>query len=193
MKTFNILCTSALVLILMITGCGLVSGTKFISQHLDDSIVSSEGMPAAMHRGNGPLDDNVGSAKVDLTDNSDYGNIDVNGIEAGCVSTLATNCNPHAPISGEVWVTQDTVAHTDWTADSVRANCFRVFHGMFLDSGATHQFTCEETLGLIENLDQFSDVVNVGYFRAWGIGDQDVYCIRLENIYVGMYLTGSLQ
>jgi hypothetical protein len=184
MKKLTTIYAALALLIMMVCGCGLVSGTLFVSQELDTPIHSEGGATT--------LDDNIGSALVDLTDNSDYGDIDVNGIEAGCVSTFARNCNPSAPISGEVWVTLDTLDHPEWTAQDVRDNSFRVFQGMFLAAGDTHTFTCQETLDLIENLDQFSNAVAVGKFRAWGIGDQDVFCIDLQNIFIGLFLTGSL-
>ena len=184
MKKLTTICAALALLILMVTGCGLVSGTLFVSQELDNPIHSEAGTS--------PLDDNIGSALVDLTDNSDYGDIDVNGIEAGCVSTEAHNCNPNDAVSGEVWITLDTLDHDEWTSQDVRDNCFRVFHGLFLAAGETRTFTCQETLDLLENLDQFADAVAVGKFRAWGIGDQDEYCIDLQNIFIGLFLTGSL-
>lgn len=188
MKKFIAILALCLSIIALFSGCGLVSGTVLVTEGIDETIMTDT-RPGAL-RGAGHLDVEIGSAVVDLTDNSDYGDIDVNGIDAGCVRTHAIN-HLDTPISGEVWITLDTTLVTN-DPDVIRANGFRVFHGIALLPNEERDFTCEETLALIENLDQFADAVKIGYFKAWGLGDQTIYCFTLSNIYIGLYLVGSL-
>ncbi len=189
MKKFILLCTTGLLAMLTLSGCGLVSGTMFVSQGVDGEIMTDT-RPAAVRGGNNHLDVEMEGVVVDLTDNSDYGDIDVNGIEAGCVNTHAIN-HLDTPVSGEVWITLDTTLVTGDPA-VVMANGFRVFSGLALLPNEERDFTCEQTLDLIENLDQFADAVAIGYFKAWGLGDQTIYCFTLTNIYIAVGVTGSL-
>jgi hypothetical protein len=188
MKKIILTALSGLTLVVFLNGCGLVSGTAFVSQGVDGEINAVDAPQGV--RGGRSLDDGLAGVVVDLTDNSDYGDIDVQGIEAGCIRTHAIN-HLATPVSGEVWITLDTTLVTDDPA-VVMANGFRVFSGIALLASETRDFTCEETLALLENVDQLVNAVQIGYFKAWGIGNEDTYDFSLENIYIGLYLTGSL-
>ena len=54
------------------------------------------------------------------------------------------------------------------------------------------QFTCFETLALLQNTDRLVDAVREGRFQAFGLGDQDIYCFTLTGIVFGFHITGSI-
>ena len=167
MKKLTILFMLAALLTAMVIigGCGLVSGTVFISQEVDGSLEAQAGAsPILAERGTPTLDDQFGGAKVDLTDNSDWQDIDIDGIEDICVRLTAQNLLSQE-VSGEVWVTVGDVEYT--TIVEVQNNGFRVFSGLALAPLETRTFECSETLELFENLDQLVDAVpylNIGNF-----------------------------
>ncbi len=176
-------------LVMMVAGCGLMSGTIFVSQAVTGNIGGSAGA--------GPLDDTVlRGAVVDLTDNGDLNNVDVDGIEDLCVVTHAVN-NLATPVEGEVWVTTDTTTIFTSIAAIQAAGGFRIFNGIALEGvpspDATHDFTCAETMSLIENLDLLAPLItNPGYFKVWALAEQGPYDFEFSNIYFGMHVTGSL-
>ncbi len=172
-------------LVMMVAGCGLVSGTIFVSQGVNGNIGGAAGA--------GPLDDLVlRGALVDLTDNGDLNDVDVDGIEDLCVVTHAVN-NLATPVEGEVWVTTDTTSIFTSIAQIEAAGGFRIFHGIALDGLETHDFTCEETMSLIENLDLLAPLISdPGYFKVWALADQGPYDFEFSNIHFGMHVTGSL-
>lgn len=192
MKTTIIVLFAALAALLVaLTGCGLLSGTVFISQEVSGSIeAQSSGASASGSRGHGTLDETFAGAKVDLRDNSDWQDIDIDGIEDICVRVTVINLR-NEQISGEGWVTVgEDSAYAN--IDSVRAHGFRIFSGLLVAGNDSVIFTCSETLDLFENLDQLVDAVKDGVFWVWGRGDQDTYHIKYEAIYLGIHVTGSL-
>jgi hypothetical protein len=171
----------SLAVALVITGCGLVSGTVFVSQEVDNRIESNVGST---------LDDQFTGAVVNFKDNSDFKKVTIEGVEDVCIRVTAANLLS-TPISGEIWVTADTIM-TGQTPATVRASGFRVFHGIALNGNQTRTFTCAETLQLLENLDRLSAVVETGYFAVWAMGDQNTYHVTFDGIVFGVHVTGSL-
>jgi hypothetical protein len=181
---------------LSLSGCGLVSGTVFVSQEVEGRIESSSS-------DNGPLDDSFGHAIVDFTDNSDWQDYEIEGVEDGCIAMDAWN-QLATVASGEVWITTDTteaaIAAINSVSDIQAAGGFRVFNGIALPAGPhdpdldppTKHFTCAETLALLENVDQLVGVLQTGYFVAWGVGNEDSYSFTFDGIIFGIHLTGSL-
>jgi len=182
--------------VLVIGGCGLVSGTVFIAQEVNGSIEAQHSATSAVHAGGrGVLDDTFGGAKVDLRDNSDWKNITIDGIEDICVRLTAVNLMPDS-VSGEAWITvgEDSAFAN---IDSVQAHGgFRIFSGLLLGPAGSPTdsltYPCSETYHLFENLDRLVDAVKTGVFWVWGRGDQDTYHIRYEAIYLGIHVTGSV-
>ena len=175
---------------LWLTGCGLTSGTIFIPQEVDERIESEAGTS---------LDDQIGHAIVDFTDNSDWQDYNIEGIEDGCIVLDAWNLLD-TPVTGEVWITLDTTA-TSYTsiAQVEAAGGFRVFTGLVLPAGPnpttglpTKHFTCAETFALLENVDQLVAAIQQGYFVAWGFGNEDTYHFVFDGIVFGAHVTGSL-
>ncbi|MFZ5433248.1 MAG: hypothetical protein ACOZB3_05670 [Calditrichota bacterium] len=192
MKKLSILIALAALLTtaVFMGGCGLVSGTVFISQEVDGSLEAQAGAASMLaERGTPTLDDQFGGAKVDLTTNSEWQDIDIDGIEDICVRLTAHNLLSQE-VSGEVWVTVGDVEYT--TIQQVQANGFRVFAGLALAPNETRTFECSETLELFENLDQLVDAVANGVFWVWARGDQSTYHITYDAIYLGMHVTGSI-
>jgi hypothetical protein len=179
----------SLLAIVVIVGCGLVSGTVFISQGIDGTIHSQN--PAST------LNETIGHAKVDLTNNDDWGKVDIDGLESMCTRITIQNHRTE-PVSGEVWVVPDTNAAGITNLAQIQSHGgFRVFHGMLVPAsngpeGGIRTFTCSETLSLVENLDRLTVVVRNGRFTVWGIGDQDQYSLTYSAMYLGMQVTGSL-
>jgi hypothetical protein len=171
----------SLAVALVIAGCGLVSGTVFVSQSVDNRIESNAGST---------LDEQFTGAVVNFKDNSDFKKVTIEGVEDVCIRVTATNLLS-TPISGEIWVTADTT-RAGQTPANVRATGFRVFHGIALNGNETRVFTCAETLQLLENLDRLSSAVETGMFGVWGMGDQDVYHVTFDGIVFGVHVTGSL-
>ncbi len=192
MKPAILFLAFASLMVAAISGCGLVSGTVFVSERLTDpgdSIVTDT-RPGGSRDGSGrSLDTRIEGVVVDLSDNSDYNDIDVDGVEDCCIRATGIN-HLATPVSGEVWITLDVNVPGD--VASIQANGFRIFHGMALGPNETHIFTCAETLSLLENIDQLNEAIQVGKFKAWGLGDQDIYCFSLTEVFIGMHLTGSI-
>lgn len=192
MKTTTILLVAALAALLVaMSGCGLVSGTVFISQKVDGRIEAQSGTAVAATRARDGLDEIFGGAKVDLRNNSDWQDIDVDGIEDICVRLTAINLL-NQNVSGEAWVTVGEDSAFTSIAQIQAAGGFRIFSGLYVGPQDTVIFTCGETLDLFENLDKLADAVKEGVFWVWGRGDQDVYHIKYEAIYLGIHVTGSL-
>jgi hypothetical protein len=191
MKKTILIAALGLATIILLVGCGLVSGTVFVSQAVDGTINTSTESGANV-RGGQHLDDQFRGVVVDLTDNSDWGDITVEGVEDVCIRLSAVN-NTSTNVSGEIWITLGTDTTGIHSITDVQAHGgFRLFQGLALTPNQTRTFTCEETLSLFENLDQFSDAVAEGKFAAWGRGDQDHYDITFSSIYIGVHITGSL-
>ncbi|MBU0507852.1 hypothetical protein KKH27_03305 [bacterium] len=193
MRTLTILLAAAsLMLLVALGGCGLLSGTVFVSEKVDDNIEAQSGSSADSRAGGvGHLDETFRGAKVDLRDNADWQDIDVDGIEDICVRLTVVNLLS-TPISGQAWVT----IGEDSTYTSIQqvqdAGGFLIFQGLAVAGDSTRIFPCSETLGIFENLDRLVDAVKNGVFWVWGRGDQDTYHFRYEAIYLGMHVTGSL-
>jgi hypothetical protein len=180
-------------LLVVLGGCGFLSGTVFITQDLKDYAVEAESSGSSTLRAGGPgrLDEVFHGAKVDLRDNSDWQDIDVDGIEDICVRLTVINLTDSS-MSGEAWVTIGEDSLYTSIAQVQAAGGFRVFHGLVVAGGSTRTFLCSETFGIFENLDKLVDAVSTGVFWVWGRGDQAVYHFRYEAIYLGMHVTGSL-
>lgn len=170
----------ALAAIMFIGGCGLVSGTVFISQDVEGGIESSVGSI---------LDDTFAGRVVDFRENDDWDKVDIDGVEDVCIRMTAENLLAQN-VSGEVWITPGETVYA--TPAQVRANGFRIFSGIALTPNQTRVFTCAETLELFENLDKLADAVKDGVFGAWAMGDQNVYHIRYTGVVFGMHVTGSI-
>ena len=193
MKKFIIIVSAAslLTLLVMLAGCGLVSGTVFISQKVDGDIEAESGGLAMRAEGANVLDDQFGGAKVDLRDNSEWQDIDIDGIEDICVRMTVINLRNES-VSGEVWVTigEDSLYAN---LDSVQAHGgFHIFHGLLVGPNDTLTFSCSETLELFDNLDLLVDAVKEGVFWVWGKGEQNDYHLKYEAIYLGLHVTGSI-
>jgi hypothetical protein len=190
-KQLIILLSAALLtLAVIVGGCGLVSGTAFISTEVNGTIDAQHSAAAVNGGGRNPLD-SFGGAKVDLRDNSDWKKITIDGIEDVCVRLTAVNLLADS-ISGEAWV---TVGEDSTFADigAVQAaGGFRIFSGLLIGPNQTLTYPCAETYQLFENLDRLVDAIKGGVFWVWGRGDQNVYHIRYEAIYLGVHVTGSL-
>jgi hypothetical protein len=188
----------SMILVLMtglwLNGCGLTSGTIFIPQKVDERIESEAGTS---------LDNQIGHVIVDFTNNVDWQDYTIEGIEDGCIVLDAWNLLA-TPISGEVWVTLDTTntGSINSIADVQAAGGFRVFGGIALPAGSdtldvnvdppTKHFTCAETFALLENVDQLVGAMQQGYFVAWGFGNEDTYHFVFDGIVFGAHVTGSL-
>ena len=189
-KSLVFIAAASLMVLVVLAGCGFLSGTVFISQEVNGSVRSSAGTLLAREGGPRGLD-SFGGAKVYLLDNSTWQDIDIDGIEDICVRLTATNHRPQ-PVSGEVWVTVGLDSTYTSIAEIEAASGFRVFYGIALQAGETRTFSCSETLDQFENLDKLVDAVKEGVFWVWGRGDQDTFDITYEAIYLGMHVTGSL-
>jgi hypothetical protein len=181
---------SLLTIAVIVGGCGLVSGTVFFSQEVGGTIEAQHSAAAVQSGGRNPLD-SFGGAKVDLRDNEDWKKITIDGIEDICVRLTAVNLLADS-ISGEAWVTlgEDSL-YADIAAVQA-AGGFRIFSGLLMGPNQTITYPCSATYDLFENLDKLVDAVKGGVFWVWGRGDQDVYHIRYEAIYLGIHVTGSL-
>lgn len=187
-KTILIL---AALLMMIVSGCGLTSGTAFVSQEVEGTI--STDTRDALRGGNGALDSQMEGVLVDLTDNSDWSDFTIEGVEDGCISVDAQN-HLSTPVSGEIWIVMDTSFDPAGNPDAVRNNAtaFKVFEGMALAPNETKQFTCAETIELLQNTDRLVEAVQDGQFKAFGLGDQDVYCFTLTGVVFGFHITGSI-
>ncbi len=188
MKRILALLAISTLLTTLIVGCGFVSGTVFVSEEIEGDIVSDT-RPGDMRGMPGSLDVNIEGREIDLNDNSDYQDITVEGIEDCCIRCHAVN-HIDTPVSGEVWITMDV--NTPGTVADIQANGFRIFSGIALQPNEERDFTCQETLALLENVDQLSNAVSVGKFKVWGLGNESIYCFTLSNVYIGMHITGSI-
>jgi hypothetical protein len=193
MKTTMFVLIAALAALLVaISGCGLMSGTVFISQEVDGTIeaqASGPSLTAARERDG--LDDIFGGAKVDLRNNSDWQDIDIDGIEDICIRVTVINYDSTS-VSGEAWITigEDS---TFANIDSVQAHGgFHIFHGLLVGPNDTLTFTCSETLDLFDNLDLLVGAVKEGVFWVWGKGEENTYHLSYDAIYLGIHVTGSL-
>ncbi|RPH95030.1 hypothetical protein EHM69_05685 [candidate division KSB1 bacterium] len=173
---------------LAMCGCGLVSGTLFVSQDIEGSFRSSSPSQIGEDHNPGTLD-SFGSVRVYLKDNEDWKKIDIEGLEDICVRVTVTNYRSE-PMSGEIWVTTGDTQYQ--SIAEVQEHGFRVFSGLALLANGQRTFTCAETIEDFENLDRLTDAVREGVFRVWGRGDQATYDIGYDAIYLGMHVTGSL-
>jgi hypothetical protein len=193
MKTIIFVLFAALAaLLVVVSGCGLVSGTVFVSQEVNGTVEAQLSLPGVPEsHGRETLDDAFAGAKVDLRDNSDWQNIDIDGIEDICVRVTVINLLNDS-VSGEGWVTvgEDSTFTSIAQVDS--AGGFPIFHGLLVGPHDTLTFTCSETLELFDNLDKLVDAVKEGVFWVWGKGEQNVYHLKYEAIYLGIHVTGSL-
>ena len=185
------LCILAAMLLLMVSGCGLVSGTAFVKTDIDERIEANVG---------GSLDDQFGGAVVDFTGESEWQDFTIEGIEDGCVAFDAWNYLS-TPISGEVWITEDTTlaarSAIGSVADIQAAGGFRIFSGIALAAGpdavnAPQHFTCAYTITRLENADRLVEALQRGYFVGWGAGNEDAYHFAFDGIFFGIHVTGSL-
>ncbi|MBK6765744.1 MAG: hypothetical protein IPG71_05235 [bacterium] len=187
------LCILAALLVTIVSGCGLTSGTAFVSQEIERDIYTDT-RPSGVTRGDGHLDvERMDSVIVNLTDNSDWSDFTIEGVEDGCINVTATN-HLDSPVSGEIWIVPDITFSAGNDPDAVRnaPGAFRVFSGLALAPLETRQFMCFETIEMLENTDQLVDVVRAGTLQAWGLGDQTIYCFSLTGIVFGFHITGSL-
>jgi hypothetical protein len=179
--------------VLFLNGCGLVSGTAFISQSLDNSI-EAQSSASVQHGGPNGRFDSFGGAKVDLRDNSDWKDITIEGIEDICVRLTAVNMGPDS-VSGEAWVTVGEDSTYGNIAAVQAAGGFRIFSGVLMGPAGSPTdsitYPCSETFHLFENLDRLVDAVKTGVFWVWGRGDQPSYHFRYDAIYLGIHVTGS--
>lgn len=192
----KIICTALVVLTgLMLSSCGLTSGTVFISQEVSGEIESNSASSST-------LDETFGHVIVNFTDNSDWQDYEIEGIEDGCIVMDVWN-QLDATVSGEVWITMDTL-QTGYTsiAQIEAAGGFRIFSGIALPAGSpslnpnvdppTKHFTCAETFALLENVDQLVSAMQQGYFVAWGLANEDTFHFTWSGIVFGAHVTGSL-
>jgi len=193
MKTTTLVLLAALAaLLVVVSGCGLVSGTVFLSQEVSGSIEAQRsGSPLLGSRNHETTDEVFGGAKVDLRDNSDWQDIEIDGIEDICVRLTVRNLLADS-VSGEGWVTVGEDSTFTNIGQVQAAGGFRIFSGLLVAGNDSVIFTCGETLDLFENLDQLVDAVKEGVFWVWGRGDQGTYHIKYEAIYLGIHVTGSL-
>lgn len=192
MKTISIFLASALLMLLVVLGgCGFLSGTVFITQEIDGSIEAQSSGSSVRAGIPGNLDETFSGAKVDLRDNSDWQDIDIDGIEDICVRLTVVNLLNQS-MSGEAWVTVGEDSSYTTIGQVQAAGGFRIFSGLLCGPNETLTYPCSETFSLFENLDKLVDAVRTGVFWVWGRGDQDVYHFRYEAIYLGMHVTGSL-
>lgn len=186
------LCILAALLILIVSGCGLTSGTAFVSTDIDERIEASVG---------GSLDDQFGGAVVDFTGESEWQDFTIEGIEDGCVAFDAWNLLA-TPATGEVWITDDTTEAArnaiGSVADIQAAGGFRIFSGIALEAGPNdlngpgQHFTCAYTITRLENVDRLVEALQRGYFVGWGAGNENEYSFVFDGIFFGIHVTGSL-
>lgn len=185
------LCILAALMVTIVSGCGLVSGTAFVSTDIDERIEAQVG---------GSLDDQFAGVVIDFTTESEWQDFTIEGIEDGCVAFDAWNYLS-SPISGEVWITADTTAAAreaiNSVADIEAAGGFRIFSGIALEGGpdaenAPQHFTCEYTITRLEHVDQLVEALQRGYFVAWGAGNESAYDFAFDGIFFGVHVTGSL-
>ncbi|MBU0690624.1 hypothetical protein KKH18_02315 [bacterium] len=179
---------------ILLNGCGLTSGTLFIAQDVDGQIVSNSASSST-------LDEAFGHVIVNFTDNADWQDYNIEGIEDGCIVMDVWN-ELTTTVSGEVWITLDTLAISgiNSVADIEAAGGFRVFSGILIPAGpdvpgvdpATYHFTCAETFALLENVDQLVAAMQQGYFVAWGAANEDTFNFTYDGIVFGAHVTGSL-
>ena len=164
---------AALLTVFVIAGCGLVSGTAFITQKVDNRIAAADGTSLQRAPGNANLDDpTFRGVLVDMTQNGDWKNVTIEGVEDMCFHAIGVNHLATA-VSGEVWIVIND--DTTLTQAQVQAQGFRVFAGIAFPAGQQNvprTFTCEETRALLENSDRLVDAIKKGKFTAWGFGDQ---------------------
>ena len=187
----KVLCILATLLMVIVSGCGLTSGTAFVSQEVDGTITTDTRDTGI--RGGNALDSQMEGVLVDLTDNSDWSDFTIEGVEDGCISVNAVN-HLATPVSGEIWIVMDTDFDPAGDPAAVRNNstAFKVFEGMALAPNETHQFTCHETIEMLQNTDRLVEAVQEGKFKAFGLGNEDVYCFTLTGVVFGFHITGSI-
>ncbi|MCB1059723.1 MAG: hypothetical protein KDB65_05810 [Calditrichaeota bacterium] len=187
------LCILAALLMIAISGCGLVSGTAFVSQEVDGTI-SVDTTPASLRGGDGALDTpQMEGVVVDLTENGDWSDFTIEGVEDGCINMTAEN-HLNTPVSGEIWIVMDLDFDPMDNPDAVRnnPNAFKVFEGIALGPNETRHFLCSETITLLQNTDRLVEAIQAGEFQAYGLGNEDLYCFTLTGIIFGFHVTGSL-
>ncbi len=189
MNKIYIACSVAL--LLFVSGCGFVSGTAFVSQEVDGTITTDTRSSSV--RGGGVLDAQMEGVTVDLTDNSDWSDFTIEGVEDGCISVLAEN-HLSTPVSGEIWIVMDLNFDPAGSPDAVRnrSDAFKVFEGLALAPNQTRQFLCRETIEMLQNTDRLVEAIQVGKFQAFGLGNEDVYCFTLTGVVFGFHITGSI-
>lgn len=187
----KLLCILAALLLVLMSGCGLTSGTAFVSQEVDGTITTDTRDTAL--RGGNSLDSQMEGVLVDLTDNSDWSDFTIEGVEDGCISVHAVN-HLNTPVSGEIWIVMDTDFDPAGEPSAVRnhSGAFKVFEGMALAPSETKQFTCFETIEMLQNTDRLVEAVQAGKFQAFGLGNEDVYCFTLTGVVFGFHITGSI-
>jgi len=177
--------------VVILSGCGLTSGTAFVSQEVSGTITTDT--RDLLRDGDRALDSQMEGVQVDLTGNSDWSDFTIEGVEDGCISVHAEN-HLATPVSGEIWIVMDTDFDPAGDPAAVRNNAtaFKVFEGMALAPNEVKQFTCLETIEMLQNTDRLVEAVQEGRFQAYGLGDQDVYCFTLTGIVFGFHITGSI-
>ncbi|MBL0060663.1 MAG: hypothetical protein IPP40_04040 [bacterium] len=85
----KVLCILAALLMVIVSGCGLVSGTAFVSQKIDGRLKQAQ---RELGLGGNTLDDQMEGVLVDLTDNSDWSDFTIEGVEDGCVNMMQQIC-----------------------------------------------------------------------------------------------------
>ncbi len=187
----KVLCILATLLMVIVSGCGLTSGTAFVSQEVDGTITTDTRDTGI--RGGNALDSQMEGVLVDLTDNSDWSDFTIEGVEDGCISVNAVN-HLASTVSGEIWIVMDTDFDPAGDPAAVRNNstAFKVFEGMALAPNETHQFTCHETIEMLQNTDRLVEAVQEGKFKAFGLGNEEVYCFTLTGVVFGFHITGSI-
>ncbi len=178
-------------LMMIVSGCGLTSGTAFVSQEVDGTITTNTG--DGMRGGGGALDSQMEGVLVDLTDNSDWSDFTIEGVEDGCISVTAQN-HLATPVSGEIWIVLDTDFDPAGDPNAVRNNAtaFKVFEGLALAGSETKLFTCAETIEMLQNTDLLVEAVRDGRFQAFGLGNEDTYHFTLTGVVFGFHITGSI-
>ncbi len=156
---------AALLIIALIVGCGIATGSFTFGYEIDDTIEST----------NATLEYEY----IDLTTIEDYNDHkdDLKSLDNVAIVGTILNNGPGA-VSGEVWLAYDST-FTD--PDTVRYYGTRIFVTTGIPEDILLYINWEDGLGWIENFPEVQTaVLDSAYLVIYGLGDADIFDVELD-------------